>query len=94
MSDVKRYELTVAIHQRETAKPDGEWVKYADHLAALATLTAENARLREDAGKRVHDAFRERDLKDAPIGYSREEALAWCSGYDTAIGRIRATEAP
>ena len=49
MTDVTRYELTIGIQQRETVKHDGEWVKYADHAEALRTLTAENARLREDA---------------------------------------------
>lgn len=39
------------------------------------------------------EVLRERDLKDAPIEYNNEQASAWCSGYDTAIERIRELEA-
>lgn len=63
----------------------GEGFTDADHAAIYA--------LREqpyEPVETVEEVFRERDLKDAPIGYSSDEARAWCSGYDMAIARIRA----
>ncbi len=56
MSEVKRYQAGAEIHPLggeprpyHDEVEDGDWVKHADHLSAIAELRAENEALREVA---------------------------------------------
>jgi hypothetical protein len=86
--------------------PDGDWVPYDDHRAALARAEAENARAAEEGFKiaaRLTARVEEADARAARAEAEREEARAKldnvqqvCSAAmaDAQVSRARADAAP